>query len=56
MLQESGYSQDTSTSELLSGFTCRFLGGSGLTAEEDKPPLLSCQTLEPGFRLLILDG
>lgn len=34
MLQESGYSQDTSTWEFLSGFNCRFLGGSGLTAEE----------------------
>lgn len=37
MLQVSGYSQLTSTCrEFCSGFSCRFMGGSGLTVEEDK--------------------
>lgn len=37
MLQVSGYSQLTSTCrEFFNGFSCRFLGGSGLTMEEDR--------------------
>lgn len=44
MLQVSGYSQLTSTCrEFFKGFSCRFMGGSGLTVEEDKETPFSFQ-------------